>query len=410
MSDLLACRLTAPLPSAIATISVQGYQAYRAIASILQCNEAESFWTLGRIRFLKWPVLNDFEHVVVCRVDENKVEIHCHGGVAVSNAILQSLEQAGCKIVDASELAIAEQKQLGEQGTDSLSTSIERHCREALIQTLSERAAGVLLDQASGALHESLLRLISLIEQAAWAEARAHLNSLLRWNDLGMHLIEPWRVVLAGPPNVGKSSLINALSGQSIAIVHHEAGTTRDWIESTTMIDGWPVTLTDTAGIRDTDEQIEREGVRRAREQITQADLVVLVIDATIGWTSQHEQIIQLCDQRPNKVRLLVAWNKCDLNSNLNSDLDSCDLKQSSTLAVSKHLPMVRCSVPNNVASLVDAISKSLVPEAPKPGQAVAFVPHMLILLNEIASRLTTEVAQPVESELKLLAQKLRRC
>ncbi len=402
MSDLLACRLTAPLPSAIASILVQGYQAYRAIASILQCNEAESFWTIGQIRFLKWPVLNDFEHVVVCRVDENTVEIHCHGGVAVSNAILQSLKQVGCKIVDASELAIAEQKQLREQGTDSLSTSIQRHCREALIQTLSERAAGILLDQAAGALHESLTRLISLIERADWPEARVHLDSLLRWNELGMHLVEPWRVVLAGPPNVGKSSLINALSGQSIAIVHHEAGTTRDWIESATMIDGWPVTLTDTAGIRDTDEQIEREGVRRAREQVTQADLVVLVIDSTIGWTSQHEQIVQHCDQRPNKVRLLVAWNKCDLNN--------CDLEQSSTLAVPKHLPTVRCSVPNNVASLIDAISRSLVPEAPKPGQAVVFVPHMLILLNEIASRLTTEVAQPVEIELKLLAQQLRRC
>ena len=402
MSDLLACRLTAPLPSAIATISVQGHRAYRTIASILQCNDSESFWTIGRIRFLKWPVLNDFEHVVVCRVDENNVEIHCHGGVAVSNAILQSLEQAGCKIVNATELEIARHKQLRERGADCLATSIQRHCREALIQTLSERAAGILLDQAAGALHESLARLISLIEQTAWPEARVHLDSLLRWNELGRHLVEPWRVVLAGPPNVGKSSLINAISGQSVAIVHHEAGTTRDWIESATMIDGWPVTLTDTAGIRDTDEQIEREGVKRARKQVIQADLVVLVIDATIGWTSQHDQIVQLCNQRPDKVRLLVAWNKCDLNH--------CDLEQSSTLAVPNLLPTVRCSVPNNVASLIDAISRGLVPEAPNPGTAVVFVPQMLDLLNEIASRLTTEVAQPAESELKLLAQQLRRC
>lgn len=402
MSDLLACRLTAPLPSAIASISVQGHQAFRAIASILRCNDSESFWTIGRIRFLKWPVLNDFEHVVVCRVGESTVEIHCHGGVAVSNAILQSLEQAGCRIADAAELETAQQKQLCERGASSLATSIQRHCREALIQTLSERAAGILLDQAAGALHESLARLVSLIEQTDWPEARAHLDSLLRWNDLGKHLVEPWRVVLAGPPNVGKSSLINALSGQAVAIVHHEAGTTRDWIESATMIDGWPVTLTDTAGIRDTDEQIEREGVRRAREQVIQADLVVLVIDATIGWTSQHDQIVQLCDQRPEKVRLLVAWNKCDLNK--------CDFEQPSLLAVPNHLPTVRCSVPNNVASLIDAISVCLVPESPKPGQAVVFVPQMLELLNEMASRLSTEVAQPVESELKLLAQQLRRC
>lgn len=397
MSDLLACRLTAPLPSAIATISVRGHRAYRTIALILQCNDSETFWTIGRIRFLKWPVLNDFEHVVVCRVDENTVEIHCHGGVAVSSAILQSLEQAGCKIVNATELEIVQHKQLSEIGADCLATSIQHHCREALIQTLSERAAGILLDQAAGALHESLAHLISLIEQTAWPEARVHLDSLLRWKELGTHLVEPWRVVLAGPPNVGKSSLINALSGQSVAIVHHEAGTTRDWIESATMIDGWPVTLTDTAGIRDTDEQIEREGVRRAREQVIQADLVVLVIDATIGWTSQHDQIVQLCDQRPDKVRLLVAWNKCDL-------------EQSSTLAVPNHLPTIRCSLPNNVASLIHAISVRLVPESPKLGQAVVFVPQMLDLLNEIASRLSTEVAQPVEGELKLLAQQLRRC
>lgn len=397
MSDLLACRLTAPLPSAIATISVRGHQAFRTIASILQCNNSDSFWTIGRIRFLKWPVLSDFEHVVVCRVDENTVEIHCHGGVAVSTAILQSLEQAGCKIVEANELETAQHKQLSEQDVDTLATSIQRHCREALIQTLSERAAGILLDQAAGALHDSLVHLISLIEQADWLEARAHLDLLFRWNDLGKHLVEPWRVVLAGPPNVGKSSLINALSGQSVAIVHHEAGTTRDWIESATMIDGWLVTLTDTAGIRDTDEQIEREGVRRAREQVIQADLVVLVIDATIGWTSQHDQILQLCDQRPDKVRLLVAWNKCDLTAD----------RQTSAFTLTRDIPAVHCSAPNQVEKLIEALSFALVPEAPKPGQAVVFVPRMLELLDEIASRLTTEVAQPVESELKLLAQQL---
>ena len=102
---------------------------------------------------------------------------------------------------------------------------------------------------------------------------------LLARADLGRHLVRPWSVVLAGPVNVGKSSLINALAGYGRSIVHHAPGTTRDAVTAATAIDGWPVELCDTAGLRPAATPVERAGIERAQERLAQADLAVLVFD-----------------------------------------------------------------------------------------------------------------------------------
>ncbi|MCA9181730.1 MAG: GTP-binding protein, partial [Planctomycetales bacterium] len=222
------------------------------------------------------------------------------------------------------------------------------------------RAAAVLLDQLNGSLSVALDRLVAALRSNLLPQADSMLTELLKWADFGLHLSRPWRIVLAGPPNVGKSSLTNAILGSQRAIVHEQPGTTRDWTETLTAIDGWPVSITDTAGIRLAKDEIERQGIELATAQLQRADLVVIMVDAQVGWTEVHARLLQ---QAPR--RRIIAWNKCDLME-ANYDSLPSDLKL---------VPSVRLSCVNGIGieSLIRLIAEGLVPEIPQPGVAIAF-------------------------------------
>ena len=257
---------------------------------------------------------------------------------------------------------------------------IKREAAFDLQKATTDRVAAILLDQLNGALGDAFAHIADRHRTAGVAAVRAEVEELLRWSELGLHLVEPWRVVLAGPPNAGKSSLMNAIVGSARAIVHSEPGTTRDWIESLTAVDGWPVALTDTAGLRDSSDAIESEGIRRARERVDAADLVLFVVDATVGWTETHEL---LRSATVNK-RSLVVWNKVDLSKGMTSPPE-CPPNAISTCA--------RESL--GISELLAAIAKKLVPAVPRPLAAVPFrmrhVQHLesCIDTEQIASRKT---------------------
>jgi tRNA modification GTPase len=170
---------------------------------------------------------------------------------------------------------------------------------------------------------------------------------------VGLHLAEPWRVVLTGRPNVGKSSLINALLGFERCIVHAAPGTTRDVVTAHTALDGWPVELADTAGLRDSTDDIESAGVQRARQQLRQADLIVLVFDVSAGWTGEDEDLLAAW---PGAV---VVHNKCDLPA-----------------APPQDRPpglMVSATQGGGLDLLVRELARRLVRQPPRPGTAVLF-------------------------------------
>ncbi|MEM8735419.1 MAG: GTPase [Planctomycetota bacterium] len=320
-SDLVAARLTATVAAGIATIAIRGGAAAEIVLTLAQLKP--QVLRIGRVHFGRWPlpVLPETqlkkaksteevgnapveqelfaEEVVVCRVSEFQVEVHCHGGLAVCNAILESLKEKGVRIGTAAEF-----------GTRMV-PSLESLAEEALIQASTDRSAAVLLAQLNGALREELTRIQHDLETGnEYRCISERLETLLKSARYGLRLSEGFTVVLAGPPNVGKSSLLNCIAGQEKSIVHADAGTTRDWVEVRTVLDGWPVLLSDTAGVRETDDVIESKGVQFAVEQISSADVVVAVVDISMGWTETHQQIIDLA-----KGPVVICYNKADLAS-----------------------------------------------------------------------------------------------
>ncbi len=267
-------RLTPAMPAAIATIAVWGPQSVDAVEKHLRSPRGDTvILKSGAVRYGLWNPSTEMaaEQVVVCLTDVDCVEIHCHGGNAVCEMIFRDLIASGCVRTESQLLPTAEQSE------------IEREAADDLILATTDRAAAILIDQLNGALEGAIAELSERKLREGRDSIKEHVRELLDWSELGLHLSKPWQVVLAGPPNTGKSSLMNAILGAQRSIVHHEPGTTRDWVEGLTAIDGWPVAISDTAGVRESRDQIESEGVRRSMRRVQEADLVVMVVDSTVG-------------------------------------------------------------------------------------------------------------------------------
>ncbi len=178
------------------------------------------------------------EEVVLRRRSPQAVELHCHGGYAAAAMIEETLRQQGCQV-------IAWRQWISESQTDLISAA----ALTALAEAPTQRTADILLDQYHGALGRAFDAIEQDINEKNYVAARSRVESLMACIPLGLHLTKPWRVVVAGPPNAGKSSLINAMVGFQRSIVHHAPGTTRDAVTAATAMDGWPVELCDTAGL-----------------------------------------------------------------------------------------------------------------------------------------------------------------
>jgi len=232
------------------------------------------------------------EEVVLCRTSQTTIEIHCHGGTAAVARVLDDLQQIGCRVSS------------WQESTRRSRGLFETELIEAITQATTSRTAGILLEQQSGLLRNCLRELLDA-DLFATAEGRGNLEcrlaGLLEWADFGRHLTRPWRVVLAGRPNVGKSSLINALVGYTRAIVHEQPGTTRDLVTAEVAIDGWPVLLTDMAGIRATSDRLESAGIERARSQLDSADCRLILIDVS---RSPHHEDLQLLADWPEAIHV----------------------------------------------------------------------------------------------------------
>jgi tRNA modification GTPase len=320
---------------------------------------------INRIVFGEWGT-DVCEQVVLCRTGEQTIEIHCHGGEAAARTILSSLESVGCRIATWKRLA------------EETNGKFEVECLEALARAATSRTAEFLLEQHRGvlrpeieAIHQFLCPVpvkrgvpsgFSLTPDSRRA-ALSRLDGLLRWGSFGLHLSCPWTVVLGGRSNVGKSSLVNALLGYSRSIVFDQPGTTRDVVTAETALQGWPIRFSDTAGIRQHADDLERAGIERAHRTLAEADCRILLFDTS---RPPHVDDWQLMVEWPDAIRIA---HKFDL-PNVWGDATPADAVCVSSVTR------------EGVDVLAEVLIAKLVPEVPEPGTPIPITHRQIDLLT----------------------------
>jgi tRNA modification GTPase len=293
------------------------------------------------------------------------LELHCHGGVEVVRLFLESLEGRGVRVCSWQRL---------EQLTSG--NPVQSLAAGSLAKAVTVRTASILLDQYHGAFEQSLQRIHAALDSNQLQEASRFLDELTRWIPVGRHLTMPWRVVVAGAPNVGKSSLVNALAGYQRSIVAATPGTTRDLVTTLLAVDGWPIELTDTAGLRDGAGTLEGQGMDRARMAVADTDCCLWVMDASSPpiWPEVASERVRVI---ANKIDLPAAW-----------DIQQADRAVSALTGT-------------GISELLQSLAHWLVPETPPAGAAVPFLPHLCERVEQARQHLAQERVQEARQALQ---------
>ncbi|MGL4772127.1 MAG: tRNA uridine-5-carboxymethylaminomethyl(34) synthesis GTPase MnmE [Clostridium sp.] len=265
---------------------------------------------------------------------EDVVEINCHGGVVSTNKVLEEIIKAGARLSEPGEFT----KRAFLNGRIDLSQAeavidIIRAKTDLAMKSAVMQSSGAL-SQEINKLREYMLNILALVEYAvdfteddeeidesipirineSLIASIDKMEKLIKGANEGKIIRDGLSIVIVGKPNVGKSSLLNSLLKESRAIVTDIPGTTRDIIEEYINLDGIPVRITDTAGIRETDDVVERIGVERSKEKIDEADLIILMLDSSRDLEYEDKEIINYIKDK----KYLVLLNKVDLDSKIN--------------------------------------------------------------------------------------------
>lgn len=293
---------------------------------------------------------------------EDVVEINCHGGLATTNKILEILLTSGCRLAEPGEFI----KRAFLNGKKDL---IEVEAVEDIINAKTEKARKMSMNGVSGILtdmiknlKEKILSIIANIEvnidypeyedaieitnnilKENINEIETSLNKILKESEKGKLIKNGIKVGIIGKPNVGKSSLLNRLLDEEKAIVTDIEGTTRDIVEGTIYINGIPLYLIDTAGIRKTDNIVEQIGVQKSEKVIEEADLIIAIFDGSKEITEEDYEILD----KINSKKVLVIINKQDLNTKID-------------LSKFEKYNIIKCSVKNNqnIEKIYEEINK----------------------------------------------------
>lgn len=345
MSELLthtgtiAAIATAVVPQqgSVGIVRVSGDQAL-AIAKTLFLAPGKQAWESHRILygFIRQPQTKqviDEALLLIMKAPrsftrEDVVEFHCHGGIMAVQQVLQLCLENGARLAQPGEFTLraflngrldltqaesiadlvgAKSPQAAQTALAGLRGKLAqpiRNLRSQCLDILAEIEARIDFEEDLPPLDEQ--RIIHEIDRIS-----LEINKLLATKDQGELLRTGLKVAIVGRPNVGKSSLLNAWSQSDRAIVTDLPGTTRDVVESQLVVGGIPVQVLDTAGIRETLDQVEKIGVERSRQAANNADLVLFTIDGSVGWTDADQEIYEQVKHRP----LILVINKIDLIS-----------------------------------------------------------------------------------------------
>ncbi len=305
--DTIAATATPPGRGGIAIVRVSGPQVRHIIHNITGCDLAPRHATYLPFRDAAFDLIDEGVAIYFPQphsfTGEDVLELHGHGGPVVVDLLLQRILTLGARLArpgEFSERAFLNGKMdlaQAEAIADLINASSQQAARASIrslqgefskqIHLLNEKiiqlrmfieAAIDFADEEIDFLNDDTItqRINSILDDLTAMQNKAKQGSLLR---------EGITAVIMGEPNVGKSSLLNALSGREVAIVTDIPGTTRDILRDHILIDGMPMHIIDTAGLRDSDDIVEQEGIRRAYREMEQADFVLYVVDATVhGW------------------------------------------------------------------------------------------------------------------------------
>jgi tRNA modification GTPase len=273
---------------------------------------------------------------------EDVIELQGHGGVILQNQLLSRVFELGAKQASAGEFSYRafDNDKLDLVQAEAIADAIDATSAAAASSAI--RSLSGEFSQKINQLLEQLIHLRLHVEaaidfpdeedvdflsdgviQSKLEQTQDKIQHVLATAKQGQLLRDGIHVVLAGRPNAGKSSLLNRLAGQERAIVTDVAGTTRDTLQETVVLNGLTLHLTDTAGLRETEDTVERIGIERARTAIAQADMLLMVYDVTRD-VEEESTPLQLAEQLfgelPQAKRLLIIANKSDLLSDDNSE------------------------------------------------------------------------------------------
>ncbi len=299
--EVWAALLTARAPGAIAVIGMAGRQIAPMLERAVIARSGPQLLlppldrpSVGRL-VDNGTVLDDVVVTCACSAAGLPIaELCVHGGVRVAQRTLMLLERLGARVVTPWEW----HRRFG--GANAVEADVD----EALAHCASRKLARWLVHQrellppflSAWTSHDPATR-------AAYLARTAAAQPLMR----GLH------IVLVGPPNAGKSTLANRLIGRPRVITSALAGTTRDWVAETALIQGWPAQLVDTAGLRHAGCEIEAEAIRRSRERAQLADVVICLLDATAAAQELQAARRSAHDAVPRQMPMLTVLNKCDV-------------------------------------------------------------------------------------------------
>ena len=341
MSDIIAAVSTGNQICAIGIIRLSGEGCARVAGKVFTLNNGKPLWEapdrklmLGQLTDVQGRVIDQCMAVYSrgprSYTGEDTVEFHCHGSPAVLAAGLTALYAAGARPAQRGEFTKRAflNGQLDLTQAEAVIDLIEADTADAAANAAGQ--VGGVLQKKLAPIYNELTDLCSHFHavldypdediedfglsayEASLRSSAQTLYALLKTYGQGRILRQGVAAAIVGRPNVGKSSLLNALAGYDRVIVTDIPGTTRDTVEETVMLGSTRLRLIDTAGIRETDDTVEAIGVERSKKAVEEADLVLFVCDGSSSLSAEDEAIIDLCCEHENAVALI---NKSDLGS-----------------------------------------------------------------------------------------------